>query len=1068
MRGLLRAFSRTGLYFLVAGLTAALYAAEPGEKDNSHGRAALTKLEHLSNSLEVPATCQGFCLDLSYGNGQLTAELLQKTKFFVFALTGNDAECTQARQAIEQGGFLGKRATAMVRSGKTLPFPRCYLNLIVAGHYQDSIDFKEVLRVLSPNGLAVIGGDPADAGKLKADVEKAGIKGCVYSGNYAIFKGQMPEGLDEWTHVTPRPDNIMNTRDPNMRPPFRTQWVLNSPLQPGRCAAIAGGRVVYRNQENLCAWDSFNGALLWERALTAKSNCRYALVDGSFYTEEGESIIALDAASGERKASYRLDGYSEPASWKYQTTGWSEGRYQDKLMLVDVTGVYWWWLAVENGKLFGLAQTPTTKTNNINGTGDLLCAFDLKSGGLLWKMQPKAPVYGPSVALSGGKLFFFTLSRPQGDGIPKRQQEGGLSSVHALDADTGKELWTGDLPRVEWPRIQYQPAAGVWDGRYFVWCTMDNQGARGTKAFDTQTGKLVKEYPQVHSMGIGNAMPVLFVDKKMYFNNGGLTGGAFWANKYRCADLATGAVEQPPFDQFSKSGCGPGNATPTCIFNGGQGMNAFDLETGKAWSHLFFRSPCYMGPIVGNGIVLHLPVACQCAYPQKAPMAIVPAGIDWVPPDPAHDLESRLVEGAAFTTPLLDDADDEWTHYRGNPGHTGETSTAPKTPLAAAWERKLGGQLTAPSFGAGLVFVASQEGAVWGLDQQSGQIRWKYLCGGAVLVTPAYAKGRVLVGSADGWVYCLEAHSGQLAWRFRAAPEEYFINHGGDATGLSWKQTPQGLLASTWPASAGVLVEDTQVFCAAGWFPWDGNYLYALELASGRPVWSKQIGFPNNMEGAPRGMLTAGQESLIVPLATRPPQAYRKSDGERLPWCVEPKGIFKGFVGHQKPVGAGVVALGDIFFIGDADYCLVDGSSGWHYGKTTGPGDFQNRRFSNVTPSGIAPVLGKRVIVGDAAVYDRAKFCEALKTDPKKAKQQVLCSMQLWLEKENTSGLALAGDVLLASGKMEVAAFEANPAGKELGRVKIGGQILRNSLAVSNGQVFVVTEGGSLYCLRNK
>jgi hypothetical protein len=50
----------------------------------------------------------------------------------------------------------------------------------------------------------------------------------------------------------------------------------------------------------------------------------------------------------------------------------------------------------------------------------------------------------------------------------------------------------------------------------------------------------------------------------------------------------------------------------------------------------------------------------------------------------------------------------------------------------------------------------------------------------------------------------------------------------------------------------------------------------------------------------------------------------------------------------------------------------------------------------------------------------------------------------------------------------EVVAIEAKPAGKELGRVKVPGKILRNSLAVSGGRVFAVNDSGAVLCLAAK
>src|SRR5208283_4337277 len=111
----------------------------------------------------------------------------------------------------------------------------------------------------------------------------------------------------------------------------------------------------------------------------------------------------------------------------------------------------------------------------------------------------------------------------------------------------------------------------------------------------------------------------------------------------------------------------------------------------------------------------------------------------------------------------------------------------------------------------------------------SGEVAWKFNSGGAIPVTPTYYRGRLLFGSHDGWVYCLEAKSGKLCWKFRAAPEERYIQ-------------VRGQINSTWPVMSGVAVSEGTAYFTAGMCSYDGAYLYALEIATGKVLYAKQIG----------------------------------------------------------------------------------------------------------------------------------------------------------------------------------------------------------------------------------
>jgi outer membrane protein assembly factor BamB len=1045
----------TGLGVVMMLPTARVLAEEDGDKAKAAPKAetptnsvllapvVFAQISGIPKEIEIPANRPGLCLNLGCGDGKLAAEIVQKTAYSVFALAKDDADCAKARQALDQTGLYGIRATAVTGSLKPLPFPKCYGNLIVSDDFQDTLDLKEVFRILNPNGLAVIGGGKTDAGKLKAALDAAGIKNYKIVGNYATFRGKMPEGSDDWTHYGHGPDNIRTSHETTIRPPFRTQWIRSSPAYDDKAVqypAIAQGVIVYRpttvsgEKDHYYAIDAFNGSLLWDRqASGGHNNYRYALVDGVYYGTEGNVIVALDAATGVKKMEF--------------------GK-----------GFYWQWIAVENGALYALATTPATTNFGLWGMCSLLSAFDLKSGEALWKYEGKLPIQMASATLDGKDgLYFFDVEKVDAgkDAIYK-------GTAHCLEAKTGQERWHADLGPL-YPACNGMNAAGYIDGKYFVWCCKDGKNPQGTKSFDGKTGQLAKEYQGLHSYGEGNVGPLLFVKGKIYSNwNAG-------HNPYRCVDQATGAEEKTPIDHAGATDS-TGNASDTTLYSGGEGGRVYDLPTGKVWNQDFFRTSDYSCPYPANGLLFWFSTVCHCPHAFAAPMAAEPAGLDWTPPVVDKDMALRLITGPAFATPLADDGKEEWTHYRGNPGHTGEAATAPKAPLAMGWERKLAGspaltagvRLTAPSFGGGLVYVASREGMVWGLDEKTGEIRWRFLCGAGVRVTPAFGQGRVLFGSDDGWVYNLDAKTGQLAWRFRVAPEERYIH-------------VEGQINSIWPSAAGVIVESNVAYCAAGLLPYDGTYLYALDVKTGKPVWAKRIGDGEQTDGAPQGIMALAGDTIVIPVRKgQGSRAYRKTDGTNIPWYTGPGRRFWTF-------GLDAIADGDVWLYGGGrhsndeaenrrqrsrpqPFALMDLKTGWPVAK---PGD----AYKAFAAGNVAPVLGKKTIVGDGVGYDRKLFCETVVNNPKDIAEAKVWTIPFWAQAvapkdelnpsaQKTWALALAGDVVLAGGVSEVVAFEAKPDGKELGRVTVPGRIFRNSLAVaSDGKVFVVTEEGGVYCL---
>lgn len=52
------------------------------------------------------------------------------------------------------------------------------------------------------------------------------------------------------------------------------------------------------------------------------------------------------------------------------------------------------------------------------------------------------------------------------------------------------------------------------------------------------------------------------------------------------------------------------------------------------------------------------------------------------------------------------------------------------------------------------VFIASQDGYLYALNKQNGNLVWKYHIGATGTASPAIAYGKVFVGSGDGRLYC--------------------------------------------------------------------------------------------------------------------------------------------------------------------------------------------------------------------------------------------------------------------------------------------------------------------------
>ncbi len=243
----------------------------------------------------------------------------------------------------------------------------------------------------------------------------------------------------------------------------------------------------------------------------------------------------------------------------------------------------------------------------------------------------------------------------------------------------------------------------------------------------------------------------------------------------------------------------------------------------------------------------------------------------------------------------------DWPTYRCNMARSGVTSERLHHALSLQWTYK---PLHAPkpawpspseelprmhsdnayhvAISQGVVYFGSSvANSVLAVDAPSGAVRWTFYAEGPVRFAPTVCAGRVYFGSDDGHVYCLDAATGTLVWKRRAGASDE-------------KVLGNGRMISLWPVRTSVLVDNGMVHFAAGVFPYEGLYVYALNAEDGSVLWiNDTIGDrAHELEYggmSPHGYLVASSRILYVPSGRAMPAAFDRANGKFL-FFVSPGG----------------------------------------------------------------------------------------------------------------------------------------------------------------------------------
>jgi outer membrane protein assembly factor BamB len=664
----------------------------------------------------------GLVVHIGCGQGTLLAKLQAGDGYLLHGLDTGPGEIEAARTSLLSKGLYGK-ISVDVFDGQHLPYAENTVNLIIVDSPEIRIAREEIMRVLVPNGVALVMG-------------KKRVK-------------PIPAEIDEWSHFDHGPENNPVAADTVVGPPRHLQWVagprwLRTHEIPSGISSMitAGGRLFYTFDEgpigisdprlpekwSLIARDAFNGTQLWKIPVpnwgwqTWKSEYKDKfqglewIRSGGLRTKNPSKYVRCMVADSERL--YFPLGHAAPVSVIDAASGRVMATCKgsddpEKLLLCNGT------LCAQLAK--GLA------------------AYDAVTGRMLWKKELGGI---KSVAAHGKTLVYHT-----GDG-----------QLACLDLKTADLQWTSELKvpgQLQIARARILSAAGtdmqlfsLADGKS-LWCNQKTGKSR--TSYDTQA------YIVDTTIWLG------YRGKRIDLNTG--------------KTLSSLDVKNLWSPQHHHR-CYSNKATSRYIIGAMEGMEYLALEDQSHSRNNWVRGACRYGVMPANGMTYAPPDQCYCSAGVKILGFNALTAAQAFPQE--QPFEHRLQRGPHYGKIVTDSGSADWPAYRHDALRSGATAASVPAAVKPTWHVQLGASITQPVVAGDRLFVAERDThTVYALAPDSGQQLWRFTADGRVDSSPTCWKGLLLFGSAHGTLYCLRQQDGGLVWSFRAAPHQRLIQSFG-------------------------------------------------------------------------------------------------------------------------------------------------------------------------------------------------------------------------------------------------------------------------------------------------
>ncbi len=776
--------------------------------------------QNIDRILDKIGVSRGICLVLGDAKCELAMELANKTELLVYVQLPQDEEVEAARRAVDAAGLYGTRVYVEKGGLSKIHLADNIADVVIAVGSASGVSEAEVLRILCPQGKALLGDKELSKPLLK--------------------------GADDWSHPYHGPDNNPQSKDEIVKAPYLTQFLAEPRYAPLTQVAVASagrvfkafGHIAFKEREEpflctLAAFNGYNGTMLWRRELTpgimVHRNTLIATPE-TLYLGDDKSCKLIDTA-----------------------TGWLTDEIKPSVEVAD--GTFWKWMGLENGVLYALLgeqeqRDPVTRqqreahgwpwnpvSKGFNqpdglgpgeeaylahpwGFGRTVLAINPKTKKVLWSYREDKPIDSRAMCMKNGRIYIFRfdvflacLDAKSGQVIWRKTPENAPELFEALGLYSNRQDW-----RTNWRTAAYLKCSDK--ALYFA-----GPQVGSLVAVSVKDGSVLWQDPY-------DNYQLVLRDDGLY----GLTGQMDAEPSKKFAPL-TGEVLAEM--KTSRRACTRPIGSADAIFYRARGGTArLDVASKKAYWISPMRAQCHDGVTVSNGLLYWWPSVCDCQLTLYGITCLGPAGEFEFTPTATEARRLEKSAGDSAKVVALSESAADWPTFRGC--NTGSVTTAAVVPEKGKrlWQLRPKTRFvpTAPVAAGGLVFVGGQDGIVRAFDAVTGKTEWTAYTGGAIAFPPTIWQGRALVSSADGWVYAFEAKTGRQLWRFRAAPQERKI-------------PVYGSLMSTWPSSSGVLVEDGVAYFAAGIVNYDGTYVHALDAETGRIKWQNNTSGHLDKEG---------------------------------------------------------------------------------------------------------------------------------------------------------------------------------------------------------------------------
>ena len=423
---------------------------------------------------------------------------------------------------------------------------------------------------------------------------------------------------------------------------------------------------------------------------------------------------------------------------------------------------------------------------------------------------------------------------------------------------------------------------------------------------------------------------------------------------------------------------------------------------------------------------------------------------------------------ALFMCVSTSHAEEDWPMVRSDAARSAYTSNRVPAKLELSWKR-IARHRPSPAWSGQprlqydhayhpvlldgmLFFGSSTDNKVVALDAATGATVWTFFTDGPVRVAPAVGEHGVYVGSDDGVFYCLDVKSGKLKWKLRAGPRDDRVM-GNDR------------LISRWPVRGGPAIRDGVVYFAAGIWPTEGVYIYALDAHNGDVIWkndtsgtmiSNKPRAGSNVESGPaaQGHLAVGADVLVMPTGRAAPAVFDLKDGTL-------KHFHHALHVNKASGGTKAAVLGSLVVCGE-NYPAIPYRG--HKTRVCTPDDGRN------VAAAIGPVHADHPDMLITGVSDGLAGFAKQTVEQERKERDGTVTKYLSLSREpiwqcdtpfEVRDLVATQDRLVIGGDGQLAVLDIKTQAV-LGQTKFEGKV--QSLAVANGCVYAATDDGTLLC----